>query len=633
MPRKTRESILTGLTKTLFPFSEPTKQFVLLKDQSPIPFILDTLSRQAHHHLILCGADSAIFQFAFLENIAQHFAEEHIPKTLRDAHFFLLDIQQIILNTVEPDQLEQDFKILCKKLEKENKRIILAINHIAPLFTNNQDNLLNCLNTLIKPLLSNEQWRIIAITDKEVPLSQHAHLQHYFSSLRLSDPTTTDLLALLKTRRDDLEHFHHVLIPDEIFSYTLSLATHYMSGSQTILNKTLQLLDSAAARTSALERNEQTNQFKPIVTQAILANIISSWTRIPLSHLQQNKFKASDFIQNMQKYIFSQESALNLIGLTLQHARLKLHHQTGPLCSFLFAGPPHIGKSTTAYAIAEQLFGHKEALFNVILGKNQFATTLSNIKINTKITGNFSSRLIDAIQQNPYAVILLENIDQTNAHILDLFQDILMHGYGTDEEGNRYDFRHAIFIITTTIGTERLINLAHADTTQESTQTADLMQLVLNEQIAHPTSPHIHLSPQELNEEIFPALEQTFSNTLLRHLNLVPFGLLEQAGLEKIIRLKIKAFAKQLDHHFGIELTFAPEVIRFLIQETLWRGTLTRPIDKILEQHLYPCVAQQLLGQTDDKNKLKRLLLQLNDSGQVLHCEFVSANDATLYTV
>lgn len=632
MPKKQRENKLGQYITTLFP-TESKKLPLPLKDQSQIPFILDTLSRKDHHHIALYGSFSETYHFIFLENIAQHFAEEHIPITLRNAYFFYLDIDSVLLSDMKPDDLESDLKAFCADISGKYARIILAINQSTPLLSHEGDTLLSSLSKVCKSLLTDEQWRII-VTNKS--LSEHnaiaqSYLSESFPRLKLNDPSTADCLAILKSYRDDLESFHHVIIPDETFAYAFSMATHYLSGQQSSLDKALQLLDSGAARASALERTEQAGQFKSILTNMILANVVSSWTQIPLSHLQHNKFKAADFIQGMQKNIFGQEAAINLIGLALQHARIKLQTKTGPLCSFLFAGPPNIGKTETAFAMAEQLFGHKGALLRVKLDKTLRPNSLADVKVMAQKDDNHSPTLFEAIQQCPYAVVLLENINQAPPGAVDLFQDIFTQGYAMDQHGNQYDFRHAIVIVTTTLGSERIISLTQPQAAHEAAQTADLMQLVLNEHPHESMTRRQHLSPQELCEEMMPALETYFSMKILRHLNIVPFILLDYPGVEKIIRLKLKQLAKQLDTNHGIELSYAPETIRFLVQETLWRGESTRPIDKILDQHLFSCVAHELVSHMDDKNKPKRLLLQLNDAGQLLRCELVSPSDATLY--
>jgi ATP-dependent Clp protease ATP-binding subunit ClpC len=450
-------------------------------------------------------------------------------------------------------------------------------------------------------------------------------LSAFFANIKLHEPNSTDTFNLLKALRDELEKFHHVVIPDETRMYGLSMANHYLSGQQG-MEKTLQLIDSAAARIGAQQQDD-----KPVVTNSALAHIIASWTHIPVTHLQHNKFKAFDFMQSLQKSIFGQDAAISLIALALQYARIKLHNKTGALVSFLFAGPPHVGKTETALCIAEQLFGHKNALLRISLDKNSHPLSLAEIRVSTPGEETTMS-LYEAIQQTPYAVVLLENINHAPHGTLDLFYDLLMQGCTQDEKGNKYDFRHAIVIITTTLGAERIIRLTQPAATSDAAQAVDLMQLVLNEPVQDNAAPQQpNLSPQELCEEMMPALQTYFSPTLLRQLNIVPFTLLDYAGIEKIVRLKLKALAKQLDNNFGIELIYTPEVTRFLVQENLWRGEATRPIDKTLEQHLYSCVAHELLTHMEDKSRTKRLQLQLNDAGQLLRCEFMMPAEASMY--
>jgi len=615
---------------TFFPGNVKKIAFTL-HDQYQLPFILDTLSCKDSRHLLINGPFCSTYNHNFLGLIAQAFADERIPKILRESCFVYFDIKNLIQSNITADQFKKDFQYLCQELEYKYSRVILAINDAAPLLCDEHNTLQSQIGKMFKALLVNKQWRFV-LTNSIPTLNsalQNAY-QDYFTQVNLSEPTTTDALAILKSSREEFENFHQIVIPDEAFAYAYAMSTHYLSGYQSKLDKALQLLDSSAARASTQERTDEA-QHKPILTNMTIAQVVSHWTQIPLSHLQLNKFKAADFIQNMQKQLFGQETAVNLIGLALQHARIKLHPRPGPLCSFLFAGPANIGKSEAAQIMAEHLFGHKSALLRVKLDKLQRPSSLCEIKVTTESENHYTT-LFEAIQKRPYAVILLENINHAQPGTVELFQDILTQGYALDQHGHRYDFRHAIVIMTTTLGTERIISLTQPQTASETTETADLMQLILNEN-PHENAPRRQLlSAQELCSEIMPALETYFSIKILSHLNIVPFILLDYASVEKIIRLKLKQLTQQLEQNYGIELSYAPETIRFLVHETVWRHDSMRPIDKILEQHLYSCVAHELISRLDDKNRTKRLLLQLNDAGQLLRCEFVLPNDATLYS-
>jgi ATP-dependent Clp protease ATP-binding subunit ClpA len=596
--------------------------------------MFDILSRKHQHHLALTCAYSPLYNKALLELLAIQLKAEQTPKRLHNFQLIYIDINKLASSNISIENFIQEFNVFCDDLNKQNKSIILAFNQCQPL-SETEHTFFTCLGKTFRDLLHKDNWRLLLLvqSDQQKQLFQQSNSANLFTSLKLNPLSTTDALSILKTSREELENYHNIIIPDDAYSYALTMATQYLSGPLTNVDKAFQLLDSTAARAPNLERHDQ-SAHKPILTLNLLAQTISSWTNIPLSHLQQNKFNAVEFVQNLQKHIFGQDAALNLVGLVLQYARMKLKTKTGTLCNFLFTGPVGVGKTETAYAIAEHLFGHKNALLRVTLNKNFHPLSLKDIRVNLQSEEYSSLNLLEAIQQYPYAVILIEGLDQACANTLNLFQEIFDSGYTIDNHGNTFNFRHAIFIITTTLGSERIINLTQPHAAHDPLQTADLMQLVLNhEHIQHTPQPQHHLSHQELAEEIRPILETHFSPHLLSHLNLIPFTLLDYTSLEKIIRLKLKLLAKQLDTNFGIELTYAPEVIRFLVQETLWQGEQTKSVDKVLDQHLLSCVAHELVLHIDDKNRPKRLLLQLNDAGQVLRCEFIAENEAILFNL
>ncbi len=159
------------------------------------------------------------------------------------------------------------------------------------------------------------------------------------------------------------------------------------------------------------------------------------------------------------------------------------------------------------------------------------------------------------------------------------------------------------------------------------------MQLVLNDvSLDTPTQSQSTWSTQQLCDEIMPELEARFA-AILQYIQLIPFMPLEYGALEKIVRLKIKTLAKQLDLKFGIKLDFAPEVVKFLAHEIFWHKSQNKSLNQMLEQHLYGAVAHEILSHAENKNHFKHLLLQLNDSGQMLKCEFITATEANLFNL
>ena len=215
MAKKPRENCITQYIKVFFP-NESKKTPVPIKDQSQIPFLFDVLSRKNQHHVLIKGSTSETFNITFLETMAPHFSDEQLPQTLRESYFFYLDINQLILNTTEPEHIEQDFADFCCEIINTYKRVILAINHIEPLLSEDGNTSKKALYKIIKSVLLNDQWRLIVITQNSEELNslQHSYLQSFLTPLKLSEPTIADSLLILKSIRDDLENFHHIIIPD-----------------------------------------------------------------------------------------------------------------------------------------------------------------------------------------------------------------------------------------------------------------------------------------------------------------------------------------------------------------------------------------------------------------------------------
>lgn len=583
-----------------------------LKDHPQLPVMVDILSRQQHHHILLTHCATKKIQLAIIASLQQHFVLGPIPRALQNAHFIYFDVARFELATENPEKMEQDFHTLSTEAQAKNQQIIFIINQVEPLLNQNYQTPVGHLGKLLKSILTKSQWRLIIITPDEPKLLPPYFIE-FFTSLSFIEPTKNEKIALLKSSRVELEEFHQVTLLDELFSDALDMANCYLPDSSS-LDSALTLLDSAAARASVAAQNNSTEP-KPMVTQAHLALTLASWTRIPLAHLQKPHLQIAKFIEIMQQRIFGHDTAIQVIGSLLQTASLKLHSKPGPLCSFLFAGPACVGKTALAEAMADYLFGHKNALLHIHF--TNLPCALHELKVTMD---NRCLDLLTAVAQKPYAILLLENIDQCAPGLIENFKTILANGYVHNSENKKVNFHHTIIIMTTTVGADCIIKLTHA--APEKNKTLDLLQLVLNESLRDITHHSLHgLSLPELRDEIMSTLAAHFSSDFLQYTHIIPFISLDYVSLEKIMHAKIKMLVKRLLTHFNIELTYTPEVIKFLAQEALWQRSNIKSLDNWLEQQLYSCITHGILMQAEKKGQSNQLLVQVNESGQSLYCE------------
>ena len=356
------------------------------------------------------------------------------------------------------------------------------------------------------------------------------------------------------------------------------------------------------------------------LNQSEMMNVLSTWTQIPISHLAVTPPHLNEFMHGMQQQIFGQEAAITILGHKLQQSQFNLQTRRGPFCTFLFAGPEHVGKKTVAHALTVQLFKQLHVLYYAQLASSRLSS-IADIALQRSHEHHYTP-LKEVIRHMPYAVIMLKNVDQASSAVLDGLFEIFSTGFLHDNDGNIYNFRQSIIILSTTLGSRRLNELFNTHSQNEEPKPIDLMQLVMVDlHLDQPPSNQPHL-PQEIAQGIIPEITSCLPPALCQHLCIVPFLPLSQSAIEKIIRRQLKFLGKETQARYGMELGYAPEVIRFLMKDVLAKQQTnhqTADIKKSL-QPLYFAVEQTMLNPPDD-NHSNQLFLQLNETGQFLRCD------------
>ena len=594
---------------------------IAFKDHPQLPILTDILSRKYRHHAILLTDFSSRLYQPLLEAALLHFNREHSPYHLRTDELMYLDLESTALIAPAQEQLERYFAALHQQLTTNEKYLLLSIRAVPGwLKPINQGNG-HFLRKQLDSLLAHPKFRLLVLSQ-----SKEAELKfddEQFATLTITNPSETDVMALLKQHRGELESFHHVIIPEEILIHAYMLAGRYLSTTHT-LEKTLLLLDSSAARAASVEHIEHPNQYKPVLTPATLAGVLSSWTHVPAALLQSSKFKLNDFTHGLEQRVFGQDAAINLIGHELQQAIVHAHDATGPFCSLLFAGPEHSGKKTMAVALAEQLFKHTNTLYFAQLASPQLRT-IAEVKLQ-RYEDRQRFPLKEVIQHAPYAIIVFENVDQASPVILDELYEILTTGYLYDSLRSNINFHQAIVILSTTLGSKRLHVMARAIPQEDETSNLDLLQLLMSDKKREEQRKQYYL-PHEMAQEVLPEVSARIPAALCKYTHLVPFLPLNRAAAENIIRLKLKALGSHLEARYRVELSYAPEIVRFLARDAIIHpGTDHQAIsmDKALKQ-LYFTVEQSVLSQMDNPNRTNQLFLQLNETGKALRCDWSAA--------
>lgn len=585
------------------------------KDHYQFPILVDILSRKNCHHSLLCADMSIKTKRSYLQAFLKYLTNKHVPHPLRDAELIYLNLESVSIDKAMQKIIEEDICSICDVLDASEKYQLIALPSTQLLKSKNNHEF---LRKQLSVLLHHPKCRFIIFANRAE--QYESVLSDQFSFLYITPPNESDVIMLLKYERLAIENFHHVVIPEELLANAYALAERYLSAEDTLSNALL-LLDSAAARESSGELVDIQN--KPIVTMNMLTRVLSDWTHIPDSHLTVHKFNLGKFQQSMQERIFGQDAAITIIGQELQQANARLHLKSGPFCSFLFAGCAHSGKKAMASTLVEQLFNQPTMFYYAKhISASQSLDSLIDITLE-RSTDRSYALLKEVIRQTPYAVIMFEDIELANPIIMNGLYEMLTTGLLHSLDGHEYNFRQAMIILSTQLGQNKLNEIAQVLEVDKEANAINLMQLVMS--IQKPQEPiHQHYSPQDLVNEIIPDILDQLPPSFCRHLRIVPFFPPKKSSIEKIIHLQIKQLAKQLDTHYGIQLNYAAEVIHFLADEVLLKQKPSS-INKVIKQ-VYFCVEQAILSQLDNKARSNQLILQLNETGQVLRCDWSIAS-------
>lgn len=590
------------------------------KDHPQLSAIIDILSRKNCHHIALHAHYSPTLCRAFIEALLYHLCQDNIPHLLQQTELLYIELSRAV--KLPQQTLLVDIARLQEALDQHQKCILLFLN---------QTELLDAAPELKEGLLQlslHPKCRLLAHST----LEGSAIVSDHFSPLRLENPNHSDILSLLKQQRLELEQYHHVVIPEELLSQAYDMAQRYLHMNQAC-DQALLLLDSAAARAATHDKPEPHSQSKPIVTSSMLIQVLSNRTQIPTSHLQPHKFKYADFIQGMQQRVYGQDDALASLGHDVQEAYARLHEMNGPFLSFLFAGPKHAGKMTTAIALSEQLFKKNHLLF---IGQPTLSSAggLAEMRVQRYADKQYLP-LNQVMHQTPYAVIVLESIEHASLVMLDGLYEILATGHLQDSHGNQVNFRQATIVVCTTLGSNRIANhRKHEETDEGSFDSMNLMDLVMHDGKSNRSAKHQAHSTEELIQEMLPEITSYLPAALCQHLHVIPFLSLSKSALDHILRLKLKKLGRELENRHGIELSYAPEVIRFLIHDTQAKSIATNQsanIEAALKQ-LYSCIEQAILSQSDQKIRSQQLFLQLNETGQTLRYHWLTLTNLREHT-
>ncbi|EOZ7954785.1 type VI secretion system ATPase TssH [Enterobacter asburiae] len=320
-----------------------------------------------------------------------------------------------------------------------------------------------------------------------------------------------------------------------------------------------------------------------------VANVIADWTGVPLSSLMKDEQTELLTLENeIGKRVVGQDVALEAIARRLRAAKTGLTSENGPQGVFLLVGPSGVGKTETALALADVMYGGEKSLITINLSEYQEPHTVSQLKGSPPGYVGYGQGgiLTEAVRKRPYSVVLLDEVEKAHRDVMNLFYQVFDRGFMRDGEGREIDFRNTVILMTSNLGSDHLMQL-------------------LDEQP--------EASEGDLHELLRPILRDHFQPALLARFQTVIYRPLAEAAMRTIVEMKLLQVSKRLHRHYGLTTHIDESLYDALTAACLLPDTGARNVDSLLNQQILPALSQQLLTHMAAKQKPHSLTLGWDD--------------------
>ncbi len=593
--------------------------------------IMQILVRRKKNNPVLIG-EPGVGKTAIVEGLAQRIVAGEVPEPLRNRVIFSLDVASLVAGTKYRGEFEKRMKKLLQVVTKD-KSIILFIDELHTIVgAGSAEGAVDAAN-ILKPSLARGEIRCIGATTPDEYrkyIEKDAALERRFQKVYVREPSEQETIEILYGLRNRYERHHKVKYQDEALKAAVNLSKRYIT-DHFLPDKAIDLIDEAgakarlkiftipseikllkmrlddirgekeeavqmqdyerAAKLKEEERNlereyrKRYNEWKKevddvivTVTEEDIAEIVSSWTGIPLKKLEETESeKLLNLEEALHRRIVGQDDAIKAVSRAIRRARSGLKDPRRPIGTFLFLGPTGVGKTELAKALAEHLFGDENALIRFDMSEYMERFAMSRL-IGAPpgyIGYEEGGSLTEKIRRRPFSVILFDEMEKAHPDIFNLLLQIMDEGRLTDSQGREVDFRNTIVIMTSNLGGE-FINrskrsLGFAAREDERSQYEEIKNLVMSE------------------------VKKTFRPEFLNRLDeIVVFHPLNRNHVLKIIDILLKDLRKRLSEK-SMELKLTKEAKEFLLERGYDPVYGARPMRRAIQRYIEDPLSEELL--------------------------------------
>ncbi|MCM3734138.1 ATP-dependent protease ATP-binding subunit ClpC [Fictibacillus nanhaiensis] len=609
--------------------------------------VIEVLSRRTKNNPVLIG-EPGVGKTAIAEGLAQQIINNEVPETLRDKRVMTLDMGTVVAGTKYRGEFEDRLKKVMDEIRQAGN-IILFIDELHTLIgAGGAEGAIDASN-ILKPALARGELQCIGATtldEYRKYIEKDAALERRFQPITVNEPTKDESIQILQGLRDRYEAHHRVTITDEAIEASVQLSDRYIS-DRFLPDKAIDLIDEAASkvrlrsytappnlkeleqkleevrkekdaavqsqefekaaslRDSEQRLREELEKTKDVwkekqgkenteVTPEDIAQVVSSWTGVPVSKLAEEEterlLKMEEILHDR---VIGQSEAVTAISKAIRRARAGLKDPKRPIGSFIFLGPTGVGKTELARAVAETLFGDEDAIIRIDMSEYMEKHTTSRLVGSPPgyVGHEEGGQLTEKVRRKPYSVILLDEIEKAHPEVFNILLQVLEDGRLTDSKGRTVDFRNTVVIMTSNVGASTLKR---------------------NRSLGFA----VHTEGQKYNDmktKVMDELKRAFRPEFLNRIDeIIVFHSLEKEHLLRIVSLMADSLKKRLSDQ-GIEIELSQAALEKITEEGYDPDYGARPLRRALQRKIEDRLSEELLKGNINKGQTVKIDVEEND--------------------
>ena len=610
--------------------------------EEEIKRVIQILSRRTKNNPCLIG-EPGVGKTAIAEGLASKIVEGSVPENIKNKRLLTLDLSGMVAGSKYRGEFEERIKKVINEV-KNDGNVLLFLDELHTIIgAGGAEGAIDASN-ILKPSLARGEIQLIGATTIEEYrkyIEKDAALERRFQSVKVEEPSEDEAIDILKGLRSRYEEHHKVTITNEAVEAAVKLSKRYIN-DRFLPDKAIDLIDEAASKArlksyvmpeeitkieeqlSKLESEkeeaikseafEQAGEIKKkqtrkkarleklkqqweedknssniIVGEEEVAEVVSTWTKIPVQRIAQAETeRLIKLEETLHKRVIGQDEAVTAIAKAIRRGRVGLKDPNRPIGSFLFLGPTGVGKTELSKTLADAMFGTENALIRVDMSEFMEKHTVSKLIGSPPgyVGYDEGGQLSEKVRRNPYSVVLFDEVEKAHPDVFNVLLQVLDDGHITDSTGRVVDFKNTVIIMTSNAGAENIVapkTLGFATSTDEKQ------------------------SHENMKSKVMDEVRRIFKPEFINRIDeIIVFHMLNKEQIGKIVDIMINTVNKRTLEQMKISIELDDEAKKYIVDKGYDEKYGARPLRRTIQNELEDNIAEKILeGKIKEGNKVK----------------------------